>query len=199
MDINEARRLKELELENRRLKRAVADLTLREQVLKGDAVEKMVTPAARRAAVSHLWDRWSLRERQACRLASYSRSLYRRKSLRAEADEPPRRRLLELAAERPRFGYRRLHVMLVREGWSLNRKRVYWVYRELSLAVRRKKRKHVAQANRLPREVPIAANLQWSMNYMRDTLASGRVFRALNVVDDATREMPGDRGRHLAF
>ena len=73
------------------------------------------------------------------------------------AMQPLRQRLLELAAERPRFGYRRLHVMLVREGWQINRKRVYRVYRELGLAVRRKKRKRVAQANRLPRVVPIAA------------------------------------------
>ena len=75
----------------------------------------MVTPVARRAAVRHLRDRWSLSERSACRLASYSRSSYRRMSLRAEVDEPLRERLLELATERPRFGYRRLHVMLCRE------------------------------------------------------------------------------------
>ena len=66
---------------------------------------------------------------------------------------------MELAAERPRFGYRRLHVMLKREGWRINRKRVYRVYRELNLAVRRKKRKRVAQANRRPRVVPISANV----------------------------------------
>ena len=104
----------------------------------------MVTPAARRGAVDHLRDRWELSERTACRLAGLSRSSYRRKSLRREADKPLRERLLELAAERPRFGYRRLHVMLLREGWEINRKRVYHVYRELRLAVRRKKRKRVA-------------------------------------------------------
>ncbi len=119
---------------------------------------------------------------------SYSRSSYRRKSLRAEADKPLRDRLLALASERPRYGYRRLHVFLEREGWSINRKRVYRVYRELGLAVRRKKRKRVAQANRQPRVVPIARDIQWSLDFMRDTLANGRVFRTLNVVDDATRE-----------
>lgn len=148
----------------------------------------MVTPAARRAAVSYFRDRHGQSERSACRLAGLSRSTYRRKSLRDEADQPLRDRLLNLASERPRFGYRRLHVMLLREGWQINRKRVYRVYRELGLAVRRKTRKRVAQANRLPRVVPIAPNLQWSMDFMRDTLASGRVFRTLNVVDDATRE-----------
>ena len=148
----------------------------------------MVTPVARRAAVSYFRDRYGFSERGACRLASYSRSSYRRRSVREEADKALRERLLELASERPRFGYRRLHVMLCREGWQINRKRVYRVYRELGLAVRRKKRKRVAQANRLPRVVPIAPDIQWSMDFMRDTLASGRVFRTLNVVDDATRE-----------
>ena len=65
---------------------------------------------------------------------------------------------------------------------------MYRVYRELGLAVRRKKRKRVAQANRVPRVVPIGPDIQWSLDFMRDTLASGRVFRTLNVVDDATRE-----------
>lgn len=148
----------------------------------------MVTPAARRGAVRYFRDRFGLTERGACRLASFSRSSYRRRSERDEADEPLRARLLELASERPRFGYRRLHVLLLREGWQINRKRVYRVYRELGLAVRRKKRKKVAQANRLPRVVPIAPNIQWSLEFMRDTLASGRVFRTLNVVDDESRE-----------
>lgn len=148
----------------------------------------MVTPAARRAAVGHLREQWGLSERRACDLASHSRSSFRRRRLVFEADEALRDRLLELAAERPRFGYRRLHILLVREGWSINRKRVYRVYRELGLAVRRKKRKRVSQANRRPRVVPIRADVQWSLDFMRDTLASGRVFRTLNVVDDATRE-----------
>jgi putative transposase len=148
----------------------------------------MVTPAARRAAVCHFREEHQLSERTACRLAGFSRSSYRRKSLRAEADKPMQERLLELAAERPRYGYRRLHVFLRREGWKVNRKRVYRVYRELGLAVRRKKRKRVAQASRLPRVVPIGPDIQWSLDFMRDTLASGRVFRTLNVVDDATRE-----------
>ena len=148
----------------------------------------MVTPAARRAAVSYLRESWSLSERQACGLACFSRSSYRRPRGREKADAPLRERLVELAAERPRFGYRRLHVMLRREDWAINRKRVYRVYRELGLAVRRKKRKRVAQANRRPRVVPLGPNVQWSIDFMRDTLSSGRAFRTLNLVDDHTRE-----------
>lgn len=148
----------------------------------------MVTPAARRAAVEYFRDGHELSERRACDLARFSRATYRRKPQRGSGDERLRRRLLELASERPRFGYRRLHTLLVREGWQINHKRVYRVYRELNLAVRRKKRKQVAAANRRPRVVPLLADVQWSMDFMRDTLASGRVFRTLNVVDDETRE-----------
>ena len=97
-------------------------------------------------------------------------------------------RLPELAARKPRYGYRRLHLMVVREGHEVNHKRVYRVYTKLGLAVRRKKRKRVAQANRRPKVVPTQANEQWSMDFMSDVLASGRRFRTLNIVDDATRE-----------
>lgn len=148
----------------------------------------MVTPTARRVAAGYFRESFGLSERRACRLSSYSRSSFRRPRLREEADHLLRERLSEIASQRPRFGYRRLHVLLEREGWEINLKRVYRVYREMGLAVRRKKRKRVAQADRRPRLVPIRANLQWSIDFMRDTLSNGRVIRTLNVVDDATRE-----------
>ncbi len=148
----------------------------------------MVKPSARRVAVDHFRDTFGLSERRACDLSSFSRSSFRRRRLRDVADEHLRKRMLELATARPRFGYRRLHVLLRREGLKINLKRVYRVYRDMGLAVRRKKRKRVAQADRKPRLVPIRANLQWSIDFMRDTLSNGRVFRTLNVVDDATRE-----------
>jgi putative transposase len=97
-------------------------------------------------------------------------------------------RLPELAAVKPRYGYRRLHLMVRREGRRVNHKRVYRIYTKLSLAVRRKRRKRAAQASRRPRVVPTQANEQWSMDFMSDVLASGRRFRMLNIVDDATRE-----------
>jgi len=148
----------------------------------------MVTPAARRVACDFFRDRYGLSERRACALSSLSRSTYRYEAQGSESAEALRERLLELAAERPRFGYRRLHALLVREGRRVNHKRIYRLYRELGLAVRRKRRNRVAQANRQPRAVPEQANEQWSMDFMSDTLADGRSFRTLNVVDDATRE-----------
>ncbi len=114
-------------------------------------------------------------------------STYRYKSCRKEP-EGLRERLLELAAERPRFGYRRLHVLLVREGWAVNHKRIQRMYREEKLAVRRKRRKRVAQTARKPRVLPEGPNERWSMDFMADSLATGRGFRTLNVVDDYTRE-----------
>ena len=105
-----------------------------------------------------------------------------------ELDRPLLERLLQLAQEHPRFGYCRLHILLKREGWQVSWKRVHRFCRSQGLAVRRRKRKRVAEANRRPRVIPIRADLQWSLDFMRDTLAGGRVFRTLNVIDDATRE-----------
>lgn len=148
----------------------------------------MVTPAARRAACDFFRDRYEQSKRRACELASLDRSTYRYQPLGSEHTEALRRRLLELAGERPRFGHRRLHVLLLRDGWKVNHKRVHRLYRELGLAVRRKRRNRVAQANRRPRQVPEKANVQWSLDFMSDSLADGRGFRRLNVVDDAPRE-----------
>ena len=99
-----------------------------------------------------------------------------------------RQRLRELAAERRRFGYRRLHVLLEREGWQVNHKRVYRVYREEGLAVRRRKHRSRAAMVRQPLAAPTRANQGWSMDFLSDALASGRRFRVLMVVDDYTRE-----------
>jgi len=102
-----------------------------------------------------------------------------------------RQRLLTLAAKRPRFGYRRLHTLLVREGHQVNHKRVYRLYRQEGLAVRKKKRKRISKGKR-PRPVELAAtNLRWSLDFMSDSLATGRKFRTLNVVDNYSRECLG--------
>jgi len=114
-------------------------------------------------------------------------STFRYSSCRQEP-EGLRARLLELAAERPRFGYRRLHILLVREGWEVNHKRIQRMYREEKLAVRRKRRKRVAQTARQPKLLPEGPNERWSMDFMADSMATGRGFRVLNVVDDYTRE-----------
>jgi len=98
--------------------------------------------------------------------------------------------MLAHAAARPRFGYRRIHVLLRREGELVNHKRVYRLYRDLGLLVRRRRRKRVSQLVRHPKPVPEKANDRWSMDFTRDTLADGRPFRTLNLVDDFSRECP---------
>jgi putative transposase len=129
------------------------------------------------------------------------RSSFRYQARRSD-DGSLRLRLRALAAERPRYGYRRLHILLCREGVHVNRKRIQRIYREESLMVRRKKRRRVAQMPRQAMPSPAKPNARWSMDFMHDTLAEGRPFRLLNIVDDFTREavaievgssIPGDR------
>jgi putative transposase len=102
-------------------------------------------------------------------------------------DEDLRRRLVELAREKPRFGYRRLHVLLRREGERVNHKRVHRVYREAGLMIRRKKRKHCARAGR-PLVERTAANQEWALDFVQDAVECGRAIRVLTVVDAYTRE-----------
>ncbi len=112
-------------------------------------------------------------------------------SRRYRSRRPPqselRGRLLVLAIERVRWGYRRLHVLLKREGQQVNVKRVYRLYREEGLAVRRRKRKRVAVA-RAPQPAPTRINQRWAMDFMSDVLVGGRRYRILNVLERLSRE-----------
>ena len=130
----------------------------------------MLAPAARPAAVGYFRESWGRSEGMACGLACFSRSSNGCSSVRGQADAPLRERLVELAAERPRFGYRSLHVLLRPEAWAINCERVYRVYRELRRTVRRKKRKRVAQGQCRPRAARLVPNVQWPSYFMRDTI-----------------------------
>lgn len=144
-------------------------------------------PAQRRAAVAHVQHHFELSQRRACRVLGTPRSTMRYQS-RREDDEPLRRRLRELAAQRPRFGYRRLHVLLRREGLCVNHKRVARLYRAEGLAVRPRRRKSVARIKRGRPVGPQRANEQWALDFLQDALASGRTIRLLSVIDVFTRE-----------
>jgi len=146
-----------------------------------------VRPAARRQVVEFLEDAHGLSERRACGLMQMHRSTMRYGPPKAR-DETLRDRIREIAATRRRFGYRRIHDLLRREGRVVNHKRVHRLYREDGLTVRGRRRKRVAQTERRPMPIPAAVNQRWSMDFMHDTLADGRPFRTLNVVDDFTRE-----------
>jgi len=145
-----------------------------------------VTAVARRAAVAQLRQHAGVSQRRACRLVSQWRSVERYRSCRPEL-AGLRERMRALAEQRPRFGYRRLHVLLRREGFAVNRKRVHRIYRLEGLAVRRRRRKRVAVPRR-PMPTPHQVNERWSMDFVHDALSDGRTFRCLTVVDDHSRE-----------
>jgi putative transposase len=129
-----------------------------------------------------------LSERQACKLLEVDRSSYRYEP-RPDPDAALRTALVELARRKPRFGYRRLAVLLARQGWEVNHKRLYRIYREENLAVRRTKRKRLRRAPPVPSKLT-AANQEWAMDFVADSLATGRAFRAFTLVDNFTRECP---------
>ena len=144
-------------------------------------------PRGRRRLVSFFQEAFGFSRRRACGLAQISRSVVEYRSRRPD-DGSLRERILEWAKQRSRFGYRRIYDMLRREGWRINRKRVYRIYREEALTVRRRRRKQVAAAPRQAIALPTRTNERWSIDFMADTLADGRGFRTLNVVDDFSRE-----------
>ena len=127
--------------------------------------------------------RFAFSERRACNLVAVPRSTARYRARRRRDDGPLRQRLHELAGERPRFGYRRLHVLLRREGIVVNHKRIERLYRLDDLAVRRRGRKRVARPARGRPDLPWLPNQQWALDFLSDTLASGRRIRLLAVVD----------------
>lgn len=144
-------------------------------------------PAAQREAVHRVQERWGFSERRACRLIGMHRSVARYHRNGDDCSEL-RQRLRALAAERRRFGYRRLWVLLRREGFRVNHKRVYRLYRDEGLSVRRRKRKRLALTARVIAPAPARPNQRWSMDFVSDALANGRRIRVLTVVDDFTRE-----------
>ncbi|WP_413658752.1 IS3 family transposase [Nitrobacter sp.] len=187
LEVSDAKRLRALEEENARLKRLLADTMLDNAGLKDLLFKKMVTPAVQREAVAHLQATLGMSERRACRVISADRKSMRYRSCRAD-DGDLRSRLRELAGQRRRFGYRRLHILLRRDGITINRKKTQRLYREEGLTVRRRKGRRRAVGARAPAPVLALPNQRWSLDFVHDQFATGRRFRILNIVDDVTRE-----------
>ena len=149
----------------------------------------MVSASQRRSAVRYLQQRYAISERRGCQVTGSSRSSHRYQSVR-----PPqaalRRRIRELAESRVRYGYRRIYILLKREGVHVNKKRVHRLYCEEGLQLRaRRPRRHVTAATRQPtRSKPRSPNVAWSMDFVSDQTVTGERFRALTVVDVFTRE-----------
>ena len=146
----------------------------------------MVTPGARRQAVAYLRGRHAVSERRACRVIGADRTVVRYRHRRAD-DAALRARLRTLAGERRRFGYRRLGLLLAREGVRMNHKKLRRLYAEERLQVGRRGGRKRALGSR-PRWRYRSPNQRWSLDFVSDTLSDGRRFRVLCVVDDFSRE-----------
>nr|WP_312294244.1 IS3 family transposase [Brevundimonas diminuta] len=187
MSGSDAQRLRALEDENGKLKRLLADAMLDKAALNDLLFKKVVGPAAMRQAVAHLKAAFGVSERRACSIIKADGKSVRYRSCR-QPDTALRERLRALAVERRRFGYRRLFVLLRREGEPSGKNRIYRLYREEGLTVRKRRSRRRAIGTRAPILVEARPNARWSLDFVHDQFATGRRFRILNVVDDVTRE-----------
>ncbi len=149
----------------------------------------MVTPAARRKVVTFLREQYPLSERRACKIVGLCRSSCRYQAKPSD-DSEIRSRLRQLAELRRKFGAPRLHVLLRREGHLINHKRTERLYRAEGLSLRLRKRRKRGSHLRVVLDRPIRINQHWSMDFVADSLYSGRRFRILTVVDDLSKECP---------
>lgn len=147
----------------------------------------MVTPDARRKAVAHACAEHGVSQRRACKALSVDRTSMRYRSVRPD-DAGLREAMKAVAGERRRFGYRRIHVMLRRQGILMNHKKLRRLYREEKLQVRRRGGRKRALGTRRPMLVPDRINVRWSLDFVSDAFTDGRRFRVLAVVDDFSRE-----------
>ena len=138
--------------------------------------------------VAHLRRRFGVSERRACRLVGQSRSTQRRQPTLVPGDEHLRKRLRALSRDHQRWGYRKQHTLLCREGWRINRKRVRRVWREEGLQVRRRRRRRRAGSRVPGHQAASHPNHTWAMDYAFDETAGGRRLKILNVTDEFTRE-----------
>ncbi len=138
--------------------------------------------------MSAIREKVNISERRACRLVGLSRSVLHYEARPGHENEALTVRLVELAHERRRFGYRRLHALVEREGTHANHKRIYRLYREAGLAVRRRRKRHGVMIEREQLALPGAPNEVWSIDFVMDALSNGRRVKCLTVVDDFTTE-----------
>lgn len=146
----------------------------------------MVKPAIKREVAGYLQEEHGLSQRRAATLVGSAPRVLRYQSTRGD-DSEVRKRLRALAEERPRWGYRRLHVLLRREDFALNLKKTHRLYREEKLHLRPKKRRLKRKGEPVAALVPVRAHQLWTLDFIHDTLACGRPFRTLNVMDGASR------------
>ena len=137
--------------------------------------------------MNRLTSDFGLSERRACKLTQLNRSTHRYEK-KEKKEKELRDRIKFLARRYPRYGSPRIHVLLRRDGLMINHKKVERIYREEELSLRRKRKRRIRSENRERPEAPIRPNEKWSMDFVSDSIAGGRRFRTLNVIDEFTRE-----------
>ncbi|MGE3328497.1 MAG: IS3 family transposase [Acidimicrobiia bacterium] len=193
MKANEAKRLKELEAENARLKKLVANQALDIDMLREVGGGKLLTPNRKRSAVAMLRERFGVSQRRACKVIGQHRSTQRLQPPQRSDDEAELRVFLRrFATDRPRWGWRRAAKKARRDGWNVNDKRVRRLWRDEGLKVPYKPRKKrlTGIGTHVGTMCPIRPNALWALDFQFDTLADGRTFKMLNVIDEYTRECP---------
>ncbi|MDG1451010.1 MAG: IS3 family transposase [Ascidiaceihabitans sp.] len=186
MEVSDAAKLRAVTDENAKLKRLLADTMLDNVVLKDMFGKELTTPNMRRAAARKAMRDHDISQRRACRLVGVDPKTVRR-------DKPPdnpevRKEMKAIANKRRRFGYRRIGVMLERKGMIMNHKKLYRLYTEEKLGVRRRRGRKRARGSRTPMPVALRTGERWSLDFLADTFGASRKFRILAVNDDCCRE-----------
>ncbi|MEC7795283.1 MAG: IS3 family transposase [Pseudomonadota bacterium] len=186
LEVSEAARLKALEDENAKLKRLLADTMLDNVVLKDLPGKELTTLSKRREAALRAMRDHDISQRRACRLVGVDPKTVRR-------ERPPdcpeiRKEMQEIAGKRRRFGYRRIGVLLERKGMIMNHKKLYRLYREEGLSVKRRRGRKRARGTRTPMPEAARPNARWSLDFLSDSFGASRKFRILAVIDDCCRE-----------
>lgn len=183
---DEMRRLKALEDENARLKKIVADLT----DVAGRHSPKALTPGRIRELVRGMCIDWGVQIRGACGALRFDTSTFNYKSCRTD-QAAVERRIREISEIRVRYGYRRVHILLRREGWTINMKKTRRIYNELGLQLRNKHPKRRVKAKlREDRQEAAGPNDVWAMDFVHDQLATGKKLRILTIVDTHSQFSP---------
>ncbi|HEX4500872.1 MAG TPA: IS3 family transposase [Scandinavium sp.] len=191
LKLDQAKRLKELEKENAKLKRVVAELSLEKQVLKDIAGGKLLSPERRRSAVEHAREKHELSERHACRLVNQWRGTQRYLPTQRVDEDALTRDIVTLASQYGRYGYRRITALLRTAGWQVGKDRVQRIWRREGLRVpeKQKPRKRLwFNDGSCVRLRPERANHVWSYDFVSATTYDGRTIRMLTMLDEYTRE-----------
>ncbi|WP_187147107.1 IS3 family transposase [Psychrobacter arcticus] len=189
MDASLIARLKELEVENARLKKMYAEERLKSDILQDAMFKKVVAPLGRKALASHYIKDYGISIRRACLIFNISVTCYYHKSAASDENKQIADLLIELTTQNKNWGFGLCFLTLRNViGLPYNHKRVYRIYCELELNLRIKPKRRIKRVKPVPLAVPVEPNQSWSMDFMHDALTDGRAFRLFNVIDDYNRE-----------